>query len=67
MDNAPGPDADQLLPPRKAVTLFGVSSQSLRNWNAAGLLGAQRTAGGHRRYRESEVRALVAELSRVAA
>jgi len=60
-------EADTLLPPRKLVALFGVSSQSLRNWHAAGLLAAQRTAGGHRRYRESEVRALVAELSEVAA
>ena len=68
MDSTPERDeADRLIPPRKAVTLFGVSSQSLRNWHAAGLLAAQRTAGGHRRYRESDVRALVAELSGVAA
>ena len=68
MDSTPERDeADRLLPPRKLVALFGVSSQSLRNWHAAGLLVAQRTAGGHRRYRESDVRALVAELSGLAA
>jgi len=67
VDTTPERDeADRLLPPRKLVALFGVSSQSLRNWHAAGLLAAQRTAGGHRRYRESEVRALVAELQAVA-
>ena len=37
MDSTPERDeADRLIPPRKAVTLFGVSSQSLRNWHAAG-------------------------------
>ena len=68
MDSTPKRDeADQLLPPRKLLALFGVTHQSLRNWHAAGLLTAQRTAGGHRRYRESDVRARVAELSGVAA
>jgi DNA-binding transcriptional MerR regulator len=60
-------DSDELLPPRQAVTLFGVTAQSLRNWHAAGLLAAQRTAGGHRRYRKSEVRALIAAMSEAVA
>jgi DNA-binding transcriptional MerR regulator len=48
--------------------LFGIGATTLQEWDAAGILrAAQRTAGGHRRWRESEVRALVAELSQVAA
>ena len=60
-------DSNELIRPGKAASLFGVKTKSLRRWHAAGLLAAQRTAGGHRRYRESDVRALVAELSEVAA
>ena len=35
--------------------------------DAVGRITSVRTAGGHRRWRESDVRALVAELSQVAA
>jgi DNA-binding transcriptional MerR regulator len=43
--------------------LYGVSSSTLRNWASAGKIrAAQRTAGGHRRYWESEVRSLLAKL-----
>ena len=59
---------DRLLSPLKVRKVFGIGATTLRDWDAAGVLSAaQRTAGGHRRYRESDVRALVAELSQVAA
>ena len=61
-------DADTLLAPLKVRKVFGIAATTLRDWDASGVLKAvQRTRGGHRRYRESDVRALVAELSQVAA
>ena len=59
---------DRLLAPVKVRGLFGIGATTLREWDAAGILKAsQRTRGGHRRYRESEVLSLVAALSKVAA
>lgn len=45
----------------EAATRLGVSKESLRNWDTAGVLVAIRTAGGHRRYRTSD---LIAFLTR---
>ena len=67
VDTAPGQDGDRLIRPGNAARQFGVDTKSLRRWHKLGLLGAQLTVGGQRRYWESEVRALVAELSEVAA
>lgn len=61
MDTAPERDEDQLLTPAEAAKLRRVSQRSLRRWSALGLLEAEKTPGGHRRYRESKVRALGAE------
>ena len=47
--------------------LFKVPLSTLRSWASAGKITSARTVGGHRRYRESEALALVAELSGVAA
>lgn len=64
---ASGSDSDTWLTPAKAAALFGASPRTLRNWARAGKISAQRTLGGHRRYRESEVRALIAQWAEVAA
>jgi excisionase family DNA binding protein len=53
---------ERLLKPSEAAALFGVDRKSLVNWVRAGKLTAQRTMGGHRRYRETEVRTLIAGL-----
>jgi len=58
---------DRWLMPAEAAALFPASTRALRKWARAGLLNTHRTPGGHRRYRESEVLALVAELAEVAA
>ena len=59
---------DKLVKPADVRKSFGIAPSTVRLWDAMGILvPAQRTKGGHRRYRESEVRALVAELSQVAA
>lgn len=47
--------------------LFKVPLSTLRLWSRTGRIKSIRTAGGHRRYRESEALALLAELSQVAA
>lgn len=54
---------DRLLKPCEVRSEFGVTDTTLREWDRSGKLrAAQRTFGGHRRYRESDVRALLAEL-----
>jgi DNA-binding transcriptional MerR regulator len=48
--------------------LFGIAASTLRAWAAADIITpAQVTAGGHRRYWESDVRDLLASLAKVAA
>jgi DNA-binding transcriptional MerR regulator len=41
--------------------LFRVPRSTLRRWTLAGLITSVRTAGGHRRYRSSDAKALIAE------
>ena len=52
--------ADALLTPSEVASLFRVDPKTVTRWAQAGKLSAVRTLGGHRRYRESEVRALLA-------
>jgi DNA-binding transcriptional MerR regulator len=60
-------ERDRLLRPSQLRSEFGVSAATLREWDRDGKLRAdQRTAGGHRRWRESAVRALLAKLGAVA-
>ena len=55
---------DRLLKPAEVRELYGVAPSTLRSWAAAGIIRpAQRTVGGHRRFRESAVRALLADLA----
>ena len=53
------PDAEVLLTPREVADLFGVDPKTVTRWAKAGKLTAIRTLGGHRRYRQSEVQALL--------
>ena len=63
----PKRDDDRLIPPIQVRKLYGVAASTLRYWDSTGKLkAAQRTFGGHRRYRESEVVSLLAELRAVA-
>ena len=52
--------AERLLGISEASYRLGVSVDTLRRWDSEGRLKATRTLGGQRRYRESEVEALVA-------
>ena len=55
----PPPGRDRLLTPGEVATLFRVDPKTVTRWAAAGRIGSIRTPGGHRRFRESEVRALL--------
>ena len=55
------PVIEPVLNPAEARALCGVTGQTLRQWEAAGLLHPGRTPGGQRRYREAELRALLAD------
>jgi excisionase family DNA binding protein len=57
MANAPVPE--QLLTPAEVAALFRVDPKTVTRWAKAGKLTSIRTLGGHRRYRESEVRAVL--------
>lgn len=56
---APAPP-ERLLTPAEVAFAFRVDPKTVTRWAKAGKLSAIRTPGGHRRYRESEVRRLLA-------
>ena len=45
----------------KASRLLGVTPKTLRNWEKAGRLHSVRTPGGHRRYKPSDLEAMLHE------
>ncbi len=49
----------RLLTPGEVASLFRVDPKTVTRWAAAGRISSIRTPGGHRRFRESEVRALL--------
>ena len=60
-------DTEPLLTPRQVAALFRVDPKTVTRWAASGRIGSIRTPGGHRRFRESEIRALHAGLTMPAA
>ncbi|HEX2028861.1 MAG TPA: BldC family transcriptional regulator [Nitriliruptorales bacterium] len=56
-------DKTELLTPRQVADMFGVNPKTVTRWANAGKLTPIRTLGGHRRYRASEIRALLAQQS----
>ena len=53
-------DGENLLTPAEVAARFRVDPKTVTRWAKAGKLSSIRTLGGHRRYRESEVRELLA-------
>lgn len=51
------PGAEPLLTPKEVAMLLRVDPKTVTRWANAGKLHAIKTAGGHRRYRATEVRA----------
>jgi excisionase family DNA binding protein len=52
-------ESETLLTPAEVAALFRVDPKTVTRWAKAGKLSSIRTLGGHRRYREAEVRALL--------
>ena len=48
--------ADSLLTPAEVAALFRVNPKTVTRWARAGKITAIRTLGGHRRFRETEIR-----------
>ena len=52
----PLPDHEPLLTPAEVASMFRVDPKTVTRWAKAGRISSIRTLGGHRRYKESEVR-----------
>ena len=50
---------ERLMTPGEVAAMFRVDPKTVTRWAKAGKLTSIRTLGGHRRYREQEVRALL--------
>src|SRR6476661_4639838 len=54
---------EALLTPSEVAALFRVNPKTVTRWARAGKLTAIRTLGGHRRFRVSEIRRCLEEMS----
>lgn len=50
---------NRFLTPAEVAAMFRVDPKTVARWAKAGRLTSIRTPGGHRRYREAEVRTLL--------
>lgn len=58
----PRPVTGPLLTPAEVAAIVRVDPKTVTRWAKAGKLSSIPTLGGHRRYRETEVRDLLADL-----
>lgn len=56
-------EQEVLLTPAEVASLFRVDPKTVTRWAKSGKLTSIRTLGGHRRYKESEVKALLGSAS----
>lgn len=56
----PHGEGERLLTPAEVADLLKVDPKTVTRWARSGKLSAIRTPRGHRRYRDAEVRALLA-------
>jgi excisionase family DNA binding protein len=54
-------ESEKLLTPAEVAAMFRVDPKTVTRWAKAGKLSSIRTLGGHRRYREAEIRGLLEE------
>ena len=52
-------DQEVLMTPAEVASLFRVDPKTVTRWAESGKLTSIRTLGGHRRYKESEVKELL--------
>ena len=57
-------DQEVLLTPAEVASLFRVDPKTVTRWAKAGKLTSIRTLGGHRRYKESEIKSLLTSISK---
>ena len=55
-------EQEVLLTPAEVASLFRVDPKTVTRWAKAGKLTSIRTLGGHRRYKESEVKSLITSI-----
>ncbi len=55
------PEGEKLLTPAEVAAMFRVDPKTVTRWAKAGKLSSIRTLGGHRRYREAEIRGLLTD------
>ena len=55
---------EMLLTPAEVASMFRVDPKTVTRWAKAGKLTSIKTLGGHRRYKESEVKALLKSISK---
>jgi excisionase family DNA binding protein len=61
-DDAARPDEpEELLTPSEVAAMFRVNPKTVTRWHRTGKVSAIRTLGGHRRFRASEIRRLLAQ------
>lgn len=63
MSDDVAPAAERLLTPGEVAEMFRVDPKTVTRWASAGRIGSIRTPGGHRRFKEAEVKALLAKLT----
>ncbi|GHH68730.1 DNA-binding protein [Streptosporangium violaceochromogenes] len=56
---APTPYIEPLLTPAEVAAILRVDTKTVGRWARAGKLTSIHTLGGHRRYREAEINALL--------
>ncbi len=54
-------DTEPLLMPAEVAIMFRVSPKTVTRWARAGKINSIRTLGGHRRYRQADVLALLGD------
>ena len=54
------PDAETLLTPAEVADMFRVNPKTVSRWARAGKISSLRTLGGHRRFRLTDIQALLA-------
>ena len=59
--NVTDENTERLLTPHQVAQMFRVDPKTVARWASNGWIGSIRTPGGNRRFRESEVLALLAE------
>ncbi len=57
--SAQSTDSETLLTPAEVAALFRVDPKTVTRWAKAGKVSSIRTLGGHRRFRETEIRNLL--------